>query len=520
MNNREGYIFWRLAYTLIAEHGYRIIQLFENERELWLEKLENKKVPIIRMLHHDLDWSNAMQRDIEFTAANGERVRKQLGRHELHITNIYISQYPPVDDYQFRISSPFVNPEANKTTVSSILFASGEYERGFQQLSDRLKTEITFPIKEEYSEEDAAALKNASIDYAVKKVNTERAILTSGKPFFTYVFLILQIGMFLWLEMHGGSENTFTLVKYGAKVNQLIYDGEWWRFITPVFLHIGFIHLAMNSLSLYYLGTVVERMFGNARFVFIYLFAGFAGGLASFIFSTNLSAGASGAIYGLGGALLYFGLIYPKLFSRTLGMNLIAVLGLNLAVGFSVSSFDNAAHLGGLAGGFLSAGIVHLPKSRKPVLQLIFFVVSAAIIWGSLTYGFSASAKADDEYSSLLAAQAYIKDENYDKAYRVLKEAIADIPEPSEKVYFFLSYAEIKKGMLPDAKAHLQMAIKLDPKFDLAYYNLALIYDEEKDLRQAKSNAEKAAEINPNQKEYLKLIQEINQEIQSSGGGE
>src|SRR4051794_10635469 len=111
MNNTEGYIFWRLAYSFISDHGYRVIQLFENQKELWLEKLENKKAPIIRMLLHDLDWSNAMQRDIEFTAVNGERVRKQIGKNELNVLNIYVSKFPPVDEYKYRLEKPFVFPQ-------------------------------------------------------------------------------------------------------------------------------------------------------------------------------------------------------------------------------------------------------------------------------------------------------------------------------------------------------------------------------------------------------------------------
>ena len=75
-----------------------------------------------------------------------------------------------------------------------------------------------------------------------------------------------------------------TLIKYGAKVNSLIYEGEWWRFITPVFLHIGFLHLVMNTLALYFLGPTVERMYGNIRFLFIYLFAGITGFVGEFYF--------------------------------------------------------------------------------------------------------------------------------------------------------------------------------------------------------------------------------------------
>ncbi|MDP4170713.1 MAG: rhomboid family intramembrane serine protease, partial [Bacillota bacterium] len=163
---------------------------------------------------------------------------------------------------------------------------------------------------------------------------------------------------------------------------------EWWRFITPIFLHIGFMHLAMNSLALYYLGTTVERIYGNARFIMIYLFAGISGSIASFIFSIYLSAGASGAIFGCFGALLYFGTNYPKLFFRTMGKNVLAILLINLVFDFTASGIDNAAHLGGLAGGFLATGIVHFPKRKKPLLQILFLIFSVAIISASLYYGF------------------------------------------------------------------------------------------------------------------------------------
>ncbi|MFP5113599.1 rhomboid family intramembrane serine protease [Bacillaceae bacterium C204] len=520
MNNREGFVFWKLANSLIAEHGYRIIQLFENQKEIWLEKIENKKAPIIRLLLHNLDWSNAMQRDIEFTAANGERVRKQIGRHELNVVNIYVSQFPPVDEYEFRLNKPFVHTDGNKTMVSSILFAEGQYDEGFRRLSERLASEVSFSIKDDYSAEDVELVKRAALDYAIKKVKTERAILLNGKPFFTYVFIAIQLAVFFWLQMHGGSTNTSTLIKYGAKVNQLIVEGEWWRFITPVFLHIGFVHLAMNTLALYFLGTEVERIFGNLRFLVIYLFAGVIGFIASFIFSANLSAGASGAIFGCFGALLYFGVIFPKLFFRTMGLNLLVVLGINLMIGFSASGIDNAGHLGGLVGGFFGAGVVHLPKKKKPLLQMLFFIVAAALLWGSLSYGFSASGKAYDENSGLLMAQEYIKQNNYDKAYNVLKESEENAVNVSEKTYFLLSFVEIKKEMLTEAKTHLEKAIKLDPSFDEAFFNLALINLEQKDLEEAKENIQLAIKQNPNQQNYSELLQEINRQLQSTDKGE
>lgn len=519
LNNREEYIFWRLADLIIAEHGYRIIQLFENQKELWLEKLETKNNPIIRLVRQDLDWSNSMQRDIEFSAVNGERIRRQVNRGQINILNIYISQFPPVDDYEYRLAQPFSYPEGNKTIVRTVLVTGKDYETGLKQLSATFQAKINFPVEEEYTEQAVEDRKKSALEHAIKKAKTEKAIFSNGKPFFTYIFMIIQVAIFLLLELQGGSTNTNTLIKYGAKFNFYIYEGEWWRFFTPIFLHIGFMHLIMNTLSLYYLGTLVERMYGNIRFLFIYFFAGAAGFIASFLFSPLVSAGASGAIFGCFGALLYFGLINPKLFSRTMGANVIGILILNIIIGFSISSIDNAGHLGGLAGGFLAAGIVHFPKKKKPLLQIVFSILSVTVIWGSLAYGFSDEVKSQDE-SNILLVQEFLKQEKYDQAYAVLKDFEDNTNNPPARFYFSLSFVEIKMGKLTDAKAHLQKAIELEPKFPEAYYNLALIFFEERNLEQARVNAQKAVELNPEREEYADLVQELNRLLPSAGGGE
>jgi rhomboid protease GluP len=378
--------------------------------------------------------------------------------------------------------------------------------------------EDQFPIKEEHSQQEVDALKQGTLDDAMQWVRLEKEKTSPIHPFVTYVFMSIQLAIFFWMETHGGSTNTGTLIKYGAKFNPLIYDGEWWRLITPVFLHIGFLHLAMNTLALYYLGISVERMYGHARFFFIYLFAGIIGFIASFLFSSSLSAGASGAIFGCLGALLYFSTIRPKAFFKSMGINVIFVLVINLAIGFTATGIDNAGHLGGLIGGFLAAGIVSLPKMKKPFLQVLFFAMTIILVWSSLAYGFSTTAKAKDESTNLLLAENYIKNRQYDKAYRTLKNVKEKAEHPSAQVYFLLSFSEIKQGMLSEAKADLQQAIKLEPKFHEAYYNLALIYIEENDYTQGKINAEKALRLKPEEKRYSELVNEINVHVKSSDG--
>lgn len=507
-----------MAYFFIEELGYRMVQIFENQKELWLEKLENKQAPIVRLHQIKLDWSNVMQRDIEFTAGNGERIRKQLGLSNLKIVNIYISPYPPVDEFEYRLNRPFIHSEQNKVIVNSTLLANKEYESGFERLTNFTGLDISFDLKEDYLQNEVNGIKQLALASTRNKVKTENS-LPSYIPIVTYALMIIQIAVFFWLETHGGSTKTSTLIKYGAKVNPLIYNGEWWRLITPIFLHIGFLHLAMNTLALYYLGIATERIYGNSRFLFIYLFAGITGSITSFIFSSSLSAGASGAIFGCLGALLYFSTSFPKLFFRTMGINVIIILILNLAFGFASTGIDNAGHIGGLIGGFLAAGIVHFPKRKKAFLQSLFLLLSIIIVWGSLAYGYSPAAKSKNINSFLILAEEYTQNHQYQKTYHLLSSVEKNDVNPSSQIYFELSYSEIKLGMIPKAKIHLLKAIKLNPKFHEAYYNLALIYLEENDDQDAKKYALKASKLMPGQKKYADLVNEINGHLRSSGGG-
>jgi rhomboid protease GluP len=189
--------------------------------------------------------------------------------------------------------------------------------------------------------------------------------IPSHRAIVTWLLIASNVIVWLLMEINGGSEHSRTLIIFGAKVNALINDGEWWRLVTSMFLHIGIIHLAVNCFSLYNVGSLLERFIGSVRFAVIYLLAGICGSLASYWFSPlTISAGASGAIFGLLGAVGVFFFLHRKLFgaaANRLLTNIAVVALLNLSLGASLSGIDNYAHLGGLMGG-LAVSVLLVPR--------------------------------------------------------------------------------------------------------------------------------------------------------------
>jgi rhomboid protease GluP len=512
----EENVFWKTAHFLIVRNGYRIIQLSKDQQELWLEKMENKEAQVIRLLRYDLDWSNWLQRDIESVAARGERIGSRYARGKMTIMNLYVTSYPPVDDYQHRIDAPYVSAKGKVQITSVVAFRNDEFQ-SLKILEQVTGTAFSLVYGDDELERETVALSTEALAYAEDRAREEQAFFQSGKPFFTYVFLVVQVLVFLLMELRGGSTDTSTLIRFGAKFNPLIVEGEWWRFFTPMVLHIGMLHLFMNSIALFYLGPMIERIFGNIRFVFIYIFAGFAGSLASFLFSPNLSAGASGAIFGCFGALLYFGMSFPGLFFRTMGLNIIAVLVINLIFGFTMPGIDNAGHIGGLVGGFAAAGMVHFPKKRKRILKQTGFLAGTALLTlMMLQYGFTHSSAIIDEQSVLILAQDYLQNDEYEEARSLLLDYHSE-EEASADILFLLSFAEIKLENFEDAKYYLHQVLELKPDFHEAHYNLALVYLQQKEFEDARIHAEEAVQLQPENEDYQNLFNRVSAFLESAG---
>ena len=216
-------------------------------------------------------------------------------------------------------------------------------------------------------------------------------VFSPKKIIMTKLILLICVVMYIILGINSSNFLNIginSLVDFGGNNLLLVQSGEIWRIISAAFLHVSLIHLLVNMYSLVIIGTQVETFIGKLKFLFIYLISAIVGSLLSLIFNevNIVSVGASGAIFGLMGALLYFGYHYRLYLSEAIKNQIIPVIVLNLILGFMVSGVDNAAHIGGLIGGYLASmaiGIENKSKLRDKVngwIVLILLIVFLSYI--------------------------------------------------------------------------------------------------------------------------------------------
>ena len=178
----------------------------------------------------------------------------------------------------------------------------------------------------------------------------------------------------------------------GMKVNEAIVGGDWWRLISSQFVHLDMLHLLFNGYGIFVLGRFLERCYGIRRMLVMYLSAGTVGSLASFLINPSPAGGASGAVYGLVGGAVVFGIKYrkslPPELSRALTVGLGPWILLSLAIGFiDTIPMDNAAHIGGLFTGALVASLMasrlreQTPRWSQRGLWLLTALAAVCLVW-------------------------------------------------------------------------------------------------------------------------------------------
>jgi len=335
----------KLLHFFITEQGYNPIVLHGAKNEIWLENMEGS-YKIVRIVSNYIHNDEQLEYDVFRTKHIAKKIKKKTLSMKMNVLNIFINlgDSAKIENYVHADNMDSIDIK-NIRDIKKYDFVLQEFptitnKTNFKEKGAELFMKITQDITK----------KNEEVS------NRAEDVFKMKKPVITYILIAINIIMFICMYLFGnGSTDGWTLLSFGANYGPLVKVGELWRLLTSTFLHIGIFHLLCNMYSLYVVGPQLESFFGKTRFLFIYLISGVVGNLFSILLTDGLSAGASGAIFGLFGALLYFGYHYRVYLGSVIKSQVIPLIALNLMLGLMSSSVDNWAHIGGLVGGLLAS---------------------------------------------------------------------------------------------------------------------------------------------------------------------
>ena len=361
----------KLLHYFITEKGYTPIILQGAEDEIWLENLdEDYKVVrlVMRYIHNDEQYKF----DIFKTNRILRKIKKKTLSFKLNTLSIFLDLGGSVNLDEFKTS----NITAVEIHEDADVKKNKLLKSVFPDLSRKLK----------FSEEGIelfVKVTNDINDYNKKDQEKVADVFSPKKPVITYALIIINLFIFLFPMFYGNSEQIYNLfASYGPFVKM----GEYYRLLTAAFLHANIAHLIFNMYALWIIGMQLESFIGKWRYLVVYLFSAISGSLLSVIVTPNaVSVGASGAIFGLLGALLYFGYHYRVYLGTVIKSQIIPLIVINLLLGFMVPGIDNAAHIGGLIGGALIMIGVGI-KYKSSNFEKINGLIVSTIYLGFLIY--------------------------------------------------------------------------------------------------------------------------------------
>lgn len=344
----------KLAHYFITEKDYNPIILHGVNNEIWLENL-NENYKVVRLVGNYIHNDEQLKFDKFKVSRIIKNIKRKTLSFKLDVLNIYMNL------------GDNVNLEDNDYDSLDFFIAKNS------DLKNSSILEIFPDIVEKTSFKEKGMELMIKITDEINKKNTERNVshMTTFEkklPLITYIIMGICVLLFLAMYIFGnGSTSNLTLLQFGANLDVLVKSGEYYRLITSAFLHIGVFHLLFNMYALYIIGPQVESFFGKFKFIIIFILSAVSASLLSIAFNENtISAGASGAIFGLLGSLLYFGYHYRIYLGNVIRSQIVPIIVFNLALGFILTGIDNFAHIGGLIGGILATMAVGVPdKSKK-----------------------------------------------------------------------------------------------------------------------------------------------------------
>ncbi|MBI1940504.1 MAG: rhomboid family intramembrane serine protease [Acidobacteria bacterium] len=336
--------------------------------------------------------------------------------------------------------------------------------------------------------------------------------------FATLFILVVNVLIFLLMELAGGSKNPDVLLNFGASYGPYFRRGEYWRAVMPMFLHIGVLHLLVNTYALFLLGRILERVHGYGRFALIYVGCGIGSSLLSMTLSSHVAAGASGAIFGIAGAMVATGFLHRESVSprwaRAFGTGIIPFIVLNLILGYSISGIDNWGHLGGLASGLLLGALVRPPGVDWIPGAVVEEPSQAAAIIPVVVVALAMGATADHyrmsrEVARLLEESTRLRAAGHDdRALERIQDAMRVLPH-DERPHEQLGQYYLEQERADDAIREYEEAARLSPASPRAQLGLALAYRQKGDLAKSRQIFESLVGKSPRTAEGWRVLADL-----------
>jgi membrane associated rhomboid family serine protease/Flp pilus assembly protein TadD len=316
----------------------------------------------------------------------------------------------------------------------------------------------------------------------------------------TQIFFGASVAVFIAMVLASGPSLDFsgqTMVHFGANYGPVTLSGQWWRLVTYMFLHGGLLHIAFNMWCLWDLGALAESLYGRWTFGAIYLITGIAGGLASIAWNPSvLSVGASGAIFGLAGALIasfYLGeFSLPKIAIGGTLRSLVVFAGFNLFFGGVVGGIDNACHIGGLVSGLILGALIArvAPDPNALGRRVGILLLMVAVVAGS-ALGVQRWRGSSMRFISAMGAQ-----QNVDRMVAELRKKIKESPQDAS-AHYALANAYFAERNFPEGEIELKRVLDLQPRNARARMDLGAVYLSQEQSKEAQEQFAKLVTQEP-----------------------
>lgn len=359
--NDKEIVVMNLVHYFVTEKNYNPVVVHGINDEIWLENMDSeyKLVRIVSRYIHNNE-------QLDFNRFRSNQIVKKLKMKTLSFKMKTLSIYTDLGDNVSDID----NDKENNCEV---------FIKNIKDIGDNLLILKVFPDIIEKTHHDEKGLEllfkitddiNGTNERKNKKMEK---IFSTKKPIITWILIGLCIIMFF---ISGMGYDIYKLVQFGANFSRLVKNGEIYRLVSYMFLHAGIMHILLNMYSLYIVGTKVEDFFGKWKYLLIYFISGISGGLLSIGLSQDtISVGASGAIFGLFGALIYFGYSYRGYIGSMIRSQIIPIVVYNLLIGFFIPGIDMWGHVGGLIGGILTANVLGTIENKDYKISNIVLLV-------------------------------------------------------------------------------------------------------------------------------------------------